>query len=67
MNESRPVVKMNELWTVWYTPSDTGKRVKIGTYKTTTAADTALEAIFQNDKITERGIAECGITHGTKI
>ena len=51
-------------WTVWYTDTETGKDVHVGTYKTVTGADTALEAIFRNDKITERGIAACGINHG---
>ena len=58
---------MKEQWTVWYTASDTGHTHKVGTYATTTGADTALEAIFQNDKITECGIATCGIVHGTKV
>ena len=49
-------------WTVWYNVG--GKDVHVGTYKTTTGADAALEAIFQNDKITEQGICNAGITHG---
>jgi hypothetical protein len=51
-------------WTVWYTDTETGKDVHVGTYKTTTAADTALYNIFQTDRITERGIANASITHG---
>ena len=58
---------MKEQWTVWYTASDTGRTVKVGTYATTTGADTALEVIFHNDNITVCGIAACGIIHGTKV
>ena len=58
---------MKEQWTVWYTASDTGRTVKVGTYATTTGADMALEGIFHNDNITECGIAACGIIHGTKV
>ena len=58
---------MKEQWTVWYTASDTGRTVKVGTYATPTGADTALEGIFHNDNITECGIAACGIIHWTKV
>ena len=53
---------INGPWTVWYNVG--GKDVHVGPYKTITAADTALDGIFQNDKITEQGICNAGITHG---